>query len=220
MCGGRHPTRKRSSISPPLSRWRARTSTPIRSSGSAATSATATRITLSVHPHNDRGTAVAATELAVMAGAERVEGTLFGNGERTGNVDIVTLALNLFSQGIDPGLVITDIDEIVRTRRALQSASGPSAASLCRRARLHRFLGLASGRDQERLRGARQAQRPAVGSAVSADRSEGSGPHLRGGDPGQQPVRQGRRRVCAEGRLRARFAARFADRVFASRCRK
>jgi 2-isopropylmalate synthase len=72
-------------------------------------------ITLSVHPHNDRGTAVGATELAIMAGAERVEGTLFGNGERTGNVDIVTLALNLFSQGIDPGLVITDIDEIVRT---------------------------------------------------------------------------------------------------------
>jgi 2-isopropylmalate synthase len=72
-------------------------------------------ITLSVHPHNDRGTAVAATELAVMAGAERVEGTLFGNGERTGNVDVVALALNLFSQGIDPGLVITDIDEIIRT---------------------------------------------------------------------------------------------------------
>jgi 2-isopropylmalate synthase len=58
---------------------------------------------------------VAATELAVMAGAERVEGTLFGNGERTGNVDIVTLALNLFSQGIEPGLVIADIDEIIRT---------------------------------------------------------------------------------------------------------
>jgi 2-isopropylmalate synthase len=72
-------------------------------------------VILSLHPHNDRGTAVAATELALMAGAERVEGTLFGNGERTGNVDIITLALNLFSQGIDPGLVITDIDEIVRT---------------------------------------------------------------------------------------------------------
>jgi 2-isopropylmalate synthase len=72
-------------------------------------------ITLSLHPHNDRGTGVAAAELAIMAGADRVEGTLFGNGERTGNVDIMTLALNLFSQGVDPGLVITDIDEIVRT---------------------------------------------------------------------------------------------------------
>jgi 2-isopropylmalate synthase len=69
---------------------------------------------LSVHPHNDRGCAVAATELAVMAGAERVEGTLFGNGERTGNVDLITLALNLFSQGVEPGLVITDIDEVAR----------------------------------------------------------------------------------------------------------
>ena len=70
---------------------------------------------LSVHPHNDRGTAVAAAELAVMAGADRVEGTLFGNGERTGNVDVMTLALNLFSQGVDPALDITDINEIVRT---------------------------------------------------------------------------------------------------------
>jgi 2-isopropylmalate synthase len=71
-------------------------------------------IELSVHPHNDRGAAVAATELALMAGAERVEGTLFGNGERTGNVDIVTLALNLFSQGIDPGLDLSEIDEARR----------------------------------------------------------------------------------------------------------
>src|SRR5258707_3708429 len=71
-------------------------------------------ITLSVHPHNDRGTAVAATELAVMAGAERVEGTLFGNGERTGNVDVVTLALNLFSQGVDPRLDFSEIDEVRR----------------------------------------------------------------------------------------------------------
>jgi 2-isopropylmalate synthase len=72
-------------------------------------------IVLSLHPHNDRGTGVAAAELAVMAGADRVEGTLFGNGERTGNVDVMTLALNLFSQGVDPGLEIRDIDEIVRT---------------------------------------------------------------------------------------------------------
>jgi 2-isopropylmalate synthase len=69
---------------------------------------------LSVHPHNDRGTAVAAAELAVMAGAERVEGTLFGNGERTGNVDIVTLALNLYTQGIDPKLDFSNINEAAR----------------------------------------------------------------------------------------------------------
>ncbi len=68
-------------------------------------------ILLSLHPHNDRGTAVAAAELGVLAGADRVEGTLFGNGERTGNVDVVTLALNLFSQGVDPELDISDIDK-------------------------------------------------------------------------------------------------------------
>jgi len=69
-------------------------------------------VLLSVHPHNDRGTAVAAAELALMAGADRVEGTLFGNGERTGNVDIVTMALNLFTQGVDPALDLRDVDAI------------------------------------------------------------------------------------------------------------
>ena len=70
---------------------------------------------VSVHPHNDRGTAVAAAELAVMAGADRIEGCLFGNGERTGNVDLVTLALNLYSQGVDPGLDFSQINEVART---------------------------------------------------------------------------------------------------------
>ncbi|WP_212761066.1 2-isopropylmalate synthase [Telluria aromaticivorans] len=69
-------------------------------------------LVISVHPHNDRGTAVAAAELAVMAGADRVEGCLFGNGERTGNVDLVTLAMNLYTQGIDPGLDFSDIDAV------------------------------------------------------------------------------------------------------------
>ncbi len=69
-------------------------------------------VVLSLHPHNDRGTAVAAAELGVLAGADRVEGTLFGNGERTGNVDVVTLALNLFSEGVDPELDLSDIDAI------------------------------------------------------------------------------------------------------------
>jgi 2-isopropylmalate synthase len=70
---------------------------------------------ISLHPHNDRGTAVAATELAMMAGADRVEGCLFGHGERTGNVCLVTLGMNLFSQGVDPMIDFTDIDEIRRT---------------------------------------------------------------------------------------------------------
>ncbi|BBA36136.1 2-isopropylmalate synthase 2 (alpha-isopropylmalatesynthase 2) (alpha-ipm synthetase 2) protein [Methylocaldum marinum] len=72
-------------------------------------------IVLSVHPHNDRGSAIAAAELALMAGAERVEGCLFGNGERTGNVDLVTLALNLYTQGVDPGLDFSNINDIART---------------------------------------------------------------------------------------------------------
>ena len=71
------------------------------------------RVILSLHPHNDRGCAVAATELGLMAGADRVEGTLFGNGERTGNVDIVTLGLNMFTQGVDPTLTFSDINELV-----------------------------------------------------------------------------------------------------------
>src|SRR5437763_282251 len=74
-----------------------------------------TSVVLSLHPHNDRGTAVAAAELGVLAGADRVEGCLFGNGERTGNVDLVTLGLNLFSQGIDPQIDFANIDEIRRT---------------------------------------------------------------------------------------------------------
>jgi len=69
-------------------------------------------VIISVHPHNDRGTAVASAEMAVLAGAERVEGCLFGNGERTGNVDLVTLALNLYTQGVHPGLDFSDIDSV------------------------------------------------------------------------------------------------------------
>ena len=72
------------------------------------------KFVVSVHPHNDRGCAVAAAELAQMAGAERVEGTLFGNGERTGNVDLVTLALNLYTQGVSPGVDFSDINSVIR----------------------------------------------------------------------------------------------------------
>ncbi len=80
-------------------------------------------IVLSVHPHNDRGTAVAAAELALMAGADRVEGTLFGNGERTGNVDLVTMALNLYTQGIDPGLDFSDMPAVIQCAEACTQLS-------------------------------------------------------------------------------------------------
>ena len=73
------------------------------------------RVVLSLHPHNDRGTAIAATELGLMAGADRVEGTLFGNGERTGNVDLVTLGLNLFTQGINPNIDFSKINDLIDT---------------------------------------------------------------------------------------------------------
>ena len=73
------------------------------------------RVILSLHPHNDRGTAIAATELGLMAGADRVEGTLFGNGERTGNVDLITLGLNLFTQGVDPKLDFSKINDLIET---------------------------------------------------------------------------------------------------------
>jgi 2-isopropylmalate synthase len=91
-------------------------------------------IMVSLHAHNDRGTAVAATELGLLAGADRVEGTLFGNGERTGNADFVALALNLFSQGIDPELDFTDINSIIdvyeRSTRMIVPPRHPYAGDL------------------------------------------------------------------------------------------
>ena len=83
------------------------------------------RIVISLHAHNDRGTGVAATELALMAGAERVEGTLFGNGERTGNCDIVTMAMNMFSQGVDPQLDFTEMPRIRETVEAINKLPVP-----------------------------------------------------------------------------------------------
>ena len=75
-------------------------------------------VVLSIHPHNDRGCAVADTELGILAGAQRVEGTLFGNGERTGNVDIVTLALNMYSQGVDPQLDFSNMPEVCASMKS------------------------------------------------------------------------------------------------------
>ena len=106
---------------------------------------------ISLHPHNDRGTAVAAAELGLMAGADRIEGTLFGNGERTGNVDIVTLALNLYTQGVAPGARLLEHQRSRAQRRVLQPVAHPSAPSLCGRPGVHGVLRFASGCDQEGL---------------------------------------------------------------------
>ena len=127
-------------------------------------------VIISLHPHNDRGTAVAAAELALLAGADRVEGCLFGNGERTGNVDLVTLALNLYTQGVDPGLRLPGIREVVRTVDVLQPPARASAPSLCGRTGLHRLLGLAPGCDQEGLRRPCAPQRRRLGDALPAHR--------------------------------------------------
>ena len=151
-----------------------------------------------------------------MAGADRVEGTLFGNGERTGNVDIVNLAMNLFMNGVDPELDITDIDALRRI------------AEYCNRLPVHPrhpYVGdlvytSFSGSHQDAIKKGFDALadrlRP-VGRAVSADRSEARRPHLRGGDPGQQPVRQGRRGLHDEGRARLRPPPPAADRVLQDR---
>ena len=198
--------------------------TPTRSSGSAARWASAARsVVLSLHPHNDRGTAVAAAELGVMAGADRVEGCLFGNGERTGNVCLVTLALNLFSQGVDPGIDFSDIDEVRRTVEHCNQLPvhprHPYGGELVYTA--------FSGSHQDAIKkGFEALERDAaaagvpvgelpVGRAVPADRPEGRRPQLRGRHPRQQPVRQGRRRLRPQERAPPRPAAPHADRVLA-----
>ena len=163
---------------------------------------------LSVHPHNDRGTAVATAELGLMAGAERVEGTLFGNGERTGNVDIVTIALNLLTQGVDPAARPVADRRDARDRRGVQRAARPSAASVRRRPRLHGVLRLAPGRDQEGDGRAGAVGLGRLGRAVPVDRPEGRGAELRGDHPRQLAVREGRRRLPDGDRPPARAPAR------------
>ena len=180
-------------------------------------------VCLSVHTHNDRGTAVADAELAVLAGADRVEGCLFGNGERTGNVCLVTLGLNLFSQGIDPMIDFSNIDEIRRTVEYCNQLPvhprHPYAGELVYTA--------FSGSHQDAIKKGFEAleaevaaagdpvQRLPLERALPADRPARRGPLLRGGHPGQLPVRQGRRGLRDEERALPGPAAPAADRVLA-----
>ena len=119
---------------------------------------------LAAHPQRPRAPAIAATELALLAGADRVEGTLFGNGERTGNLDIVTVALNLYTQGIDPGLDFSDLNAIRDVYERCTQPRGAAAPALRGRARLHRVQRLAPGRDQEVARPAEARASPGTSS--------------------------------------------------------
>jgi 2-isopropylmalate synthase len=114
---------------------------PIRSNGCAATFANRDSLVISLHTHNDRGTGVAATEMGLLAGADRVEGTLFGNGERTGNLDIVIVALNLYMHGIAPGLDLSDLNALREVYEHLHRHDRARAPALRRRTRLHAFSG-------------------------------------------------------------------------------
>lgn len=132
-------------------------------------------VILSLHPHNDRGTAIAAAELGYMAGADRIEGCLFGNGERTGNVDLIALGMNLFSQGIDPQIDLSDLDELKRT------------AEYCNQLAVHERSPWAgdlvytafSGSHQDAIKkGLESMQTQADASGVSVDEMEWAVPYL------------------------------------------
>ncbi len=182
-------------------------------------------VVLSLHPHNDRGTAIAAAELGYMAGADRIEGCLFGNGERTGNVCLVTLGMNLFSQGVDPQIDFSDIDEIRRT------------VEYCNQIPVHErhpyggdlVYTAFSGSHQDAInKGLKMMESDAaaagvpvdeftLGRALPADRPAGRRPHVRGRHPRQLAVRQGRRRLHHAHGAQARPAASAPDRVLAGR---
>jgi len=144
-------------------------------------------VVLSLHPHNDRGTGVAAAELGVLAGADRVEGTLFGNGERTGNVDVVNLALNLFSQGVDPELDIRDIDKAV---------TSPNTPTGCRctcaiRTWANSSTTAFSGSHQDAIKKGMLAIGDSydVWAVPYLPSTQAHGTHLRGNNPRELPVR-------------------------------
>ena len=178
-------------------------------------------VILSLHPHNDRGTAVAAAELGYQAGADRIEGCLFGNGERTGNVCLVTLGLNLFSRGVDPQIDFSNIDEIRRT------------VEYCNQLPVHErhpyggdlVYTAFSGSHQDAINKGLDAMKVDADDAdadvddilwqvpylpIDPQRRRA---HLRGRDPGQLAVRQGRGCLHHEGRPRPGAAAAAADRV-------
>ncbi|MGO1538211.1 MAG: 2-isopropylmalate synthase [Leucobacter sp.] len=132
-------------------------------------------VILSLHPHNDRGTAVAAAELGYMAGADRIEGCLFGNGERTGNVDLVTLGINLFTQGIDPMISFSQLDEIRRTAEYCNQLPVPERSPWAGDLVYTAF----SGSHQDAIKkGFERMREDAADAGVSVDETEWAVPYL------------------------------------------
>ena len=159
-------------------------------------------VVLSLHPHNDRGCGVADTELALLAGADRVEGTLFGNGERTGNVDVITLAMNLYTHGVDPHLDFSDMPAIVELYVSGSPACTCMSAPLCGRAGYSPLSRQPPGRHRQGHELAQRTRPAPVDRALHPCGPHRHRPHLRRGrDPHQQPERQGRHRLS--------FAAKF-----------
>ena len=170
-------------------------------------------IVLSLHPHNDRGTGVAAAELAFMAGAERIEGTLFGNGERTGNVDIVTLAINMYTQGVDPALDFSDINRTIEVaehcNRLPVHPRHPWAGELVYTA----FSGSHQDAIKKGFTALEQANSPIWEVPYLPIDPADLGRTYETVVQDQQPVRQGRHRLYPGALLRRLAAALGADRV-------
>jgi hypothetical protein len=167
---------------------------------------------VSLHTHNDRGTGTAATELGLLAGADRVEGTLFGNGERTGNLDIVQVAMNLYMHGIAPEAGLQRHEQPHPHVRAHHRHDRAAASALQRRTRLHRLQRQPSGRHQEGPRRLRAAQNH-LGCALPHHRPERHRPRIPRGHPRELAERQRRRRLPARKRIRHRAAEGHAARV-------
>ena len=170
---------------------------------------------ISVHPHNDRGTGVACAELSMLAGADRVEGTLFGNGERTGNLDVVTVALNMFTQGVDPMLDFSHIDHVREIYERCTKMHVPERWPYAGKLAFTAF----SGSHQDAInRGMNTCanQDPVLGNSVSADRPRRRRPRIRTDHPHQQPIRQGRRGVHHGSQLRLPHAQGDASGIWRS----
>ena len=178
-------------------------------------------VILSLHPHNDRGSGVSDAELGILAGADRIEGTLFGNGERTGNVDIITLAMNMFSQGVNPELDFSNMSDICeiyeRVTRMKVSPRQPYAGELVFTA----FFRFTSGCYRQRHGMERRAQSGQMDSSVSADRPAGCGKKIRFRCyPYQQPVRRAISELHSEAEFRHQPAGKDerGGRISGQRC--